>query len=112
MSLIVAPETIEFFPQAAIGEVEQTVTRHQRGRVKFMATTWFARFYHPSCAEALPGMPVRVIGREGLTLLVVPIGDEEFQPQRLVADRLEVNPPSLLWLIQRVSSRFATWLSE
>jgi hypothetical protein len=34
MSLTSIPETIEFFLQAAIGEVEQKITTHQRGRVK------------------------------------------------------------------------------
>lgn len=112
MSLIVVPEIIEWFPQTAIGEVEQTITRHQRGRVKFMATTWFARFYQPDAQiEALPGMPVKVIGREGLTLLVVPLGDEEI-PQMPLVDRSEVNQSVLLGLIQQMGSRLATWLSQ
>ncbi|OLP16394.1 hypothetical protein BST81_21645 [Leptolyngbya sp. 'hensonii'] len=78
MTLIFAPDTIEFFPQTGIGQVEQTITQQQRGRVKFMASYWFARFYQPSGAmSAWPGTTVRVIGREGLTLLVAPI-DEAF----------------------------------
>ena len=113
MSLTFAPETIEFFPQARIGEVEEIITLNQPGRVRFMATTWFARFYQPnSQVEALPGTPVKVIGREGLTLFVVPIDDEGIPPQMPLADRSEVNPPGLLWLIQQMSSRFAIWLSE
>jgi hypothetical protein len=38
MSLTVAPEVLEFFSYVAIAEVEETITLHQRGRVKFMAT--------------------------------------------------------------------------
>jgi len=76
MSLIGIPETIEFFPQPAIASVEQPITPYQRGRVKFMATTWFARFYNPTKPmEALPGTAVKVIGREGLTLLVISLND-------------------------------------
>lgn len=74
MSLTFSPDPIEFFEQAAIGEVEQTITLYQRGRVKCMATTWFAQFYQPYASmKALPGTAVRVIGRQGLTLLVVSI---------------------------------------
>jgi hypothetical protein len=110
MSLTFAPETIELFPQAAIGEVEQTITQHQRGRVKFMATTWFARFYHPNCAEVLPGMPVKVIGREGLTLLVVPM-DGWIHPPVPIADQPEANPSDLPGWMQQIGSWFATCLN-
>lgn len=80
MSFIFLPETVEFFPHWAVGDVEQTVTPQQRGRVRFMATTWFARFYQSDAqATALPGTAVKVIGREGLTLLIVPIGDSTHQ---------------------------------
>jgi hypothetical protein len=81
MSLTVAPEVLEFFSYVAIAEVEETITLHQRGRVKFMATYWFARFYNPhGPIEALPGTCVKVIGREGLTLLVVPSSDRRVYP--------------------------------
>jgi hypothetical protein len=110
MSLTFAPETIELFPQAAIAEVEQTITRHQRGRVEFMATTWFARFYHPNCAEALPGMPVRVIGREGLTLLVVPM-DGWIHPLIPIADQPEANQSDLPGWMQQIGS-WLTCLSQ
>jgi len=96
MSLTVALDTIEFFAQAAIGQVEQPITLHQRGRVKFMATTWFARFYQPTAqTQALPGTRVKVIGREGLTLLVVAVGDDHHQLQRSAA-RPETAQLSLL----------------
>ncbi len=109
MSLTVTPETIEFFAQAAIGEVDQTITQHQRGRVKFLATTWFARFYHPNCAEALPGTPVRVIGREGLTLLVVPVKGW-MHPPILMAAQPEANQSNLSGWLQQIGSWFATGL--
>jgi len=78
MSLTFAPETIEFFAYTELGKVEQTITPHQRGRVRFMATHWFARFYQPNGqTNALPGTTVRVVGRQGLTLLVV-TADEDW----------------------------------
>jgi hypothetical protein len=104
MSLTVAPDTIEFFAQAAIGQVEQLITLHQRGRVKFMATTWFARFYQPTAqTQALAGTRVKVIGREGLTLLVVAVGDDQHQLLRSAA-RPETAQLSLL---QQMSAWFA-----
>lgn len=79
MSLTFEPDTIEFFAQPVIGEVEQTITLYQRGRVKCMASTWFAQFYQLTLqTETLPGTPVKVIGRRGLTLLVVPIDDQVY----------------------------------
>ncbi len=108
MSLTVAPETIEFFPQAAIGRVERPITQHQRGRVRFMATTWFAQFYQPSAQkEVLPGTPVKVIGREGLTLLVVAVGDDLKQPQMLPSDRPATAQLGLLGLLQQMGAWFA-----
>ncbi|MBW4475048.1 MAG: NfeD family protein [Stenomitos rutilans HA7619-LM2] len=107
MSLTVAPETIEFFAQAAIGEVEQPITLHQRGRVKFMATTWFARFYQPHAqTQALPGMRVKVIGREGLTLLVVAVSDGTYQRQ-MPTEYPESSPLGLLGLLQQMGAWFA-----
>jgi hypothetical protein len=89
MSLTVAPETIEWFDYAELGEVEQTITPHQRGRVRFMATSWFARFYQPNGqTEALLGTTVRVIGRQGLTLLVMPVDEDGIQPQMVRGDSL------------------------
>jgi len=74
MSLFKLPETTELFTQVELGEVEQTITLHQRGRVRFMATSWFARFYQLNGqTEALTGTTVNVVGRQGLTLLVMPL---------------------------------------
>jgi len=107
MSLTVAPDTIEFFAQAAIGQVEQPITRQQRGRVKFMATTWFARFYQPNAqTQALPGTRVKVIGREGLTLLVTTVGDDQHQLQ-MPAARSESHQLGLLGLLQQMGAWFA-----
>jgi hypothetical protein len=109
MSLEIAPETIEFFIYPGIGEVEQTITLHQRGRVKFMATYWFAQFYPPNNPRlALPGTPVRVIGREGLTLLVVSIDADLTQLQAMVGHS-EATRSGLLGLIQQMGSWFANY---
>jgi hypothetical protein len=76
MSLTSAPETIELFAQVGVGEVEQTITSSHRGRVRFAGSYWFARFYHSSHPEVLPGTVVRVVGRQGQTLLVVAMGED------------------------------------
>lgn len=102
MSLIFAPDTIELFAQAELGEVEQTITTQKRGRVRFMATYWFARFYQPNGQRSvLPGTPVKVIGIEGITLLVVLMGDEVTQPQMPVADPPEPKQVGLLGMLKK-----------
>jgi hypothetical protein len=93
MSLTLTRETIEFFPQASIGEVEQTITLHKRGRVRFMATSWLAQFQHPNeRRSALPGASVLVVGREGTTLLVRLVDSE---PQIHISSR-----PNHSWLFR------------
>ncbi|MBW4522329.1 MAG: NfeD family protein [Scytolyngbya sp. HA4215-MV1] len=75
MNLIVAPETFELFPQVEPGKVEQTITPQQPGRVRSMATSWPARFYDAAGQTiAVPNTPVQVVGRVGITLLVMPMG--------------------------------------
>ncbi len=106
MSLTVASETLEFFTHAAIAEVEETITLHQRGRVRFEATDWFARFYNPQGpVESLPGTCVKVIGREGLTLLVVPSSDRRVYPPMPSAGQ------SARWeWVQQIGSQLLAWL--
>lgn len=64
MSLTFLPETTEWFTHPKLGEVERAITIYQRGRVRFMATSWFARLYQPNAhIELLPGTTVRIFGR-------------------------------------------------
>lgn len=75
MSFIPIPETEELLPQPLPGKVEQMITPTRPGRVRFQATFWTAEFYYSDCQVAvLPGMSVNVVGRRGITLLVIPIG--------------------------------------
>lgn len=61
------------FPKPKPALVEEVITMHNRGWVKFEGTYWFARFYDPATAVvALPGAIVNVVGRVANTLLVVP----------------------------------------
>ena len=73
-----SPEKIMIFSKPGIGEVEQIITETQPGRVKFQATYWPARLHNPEYEITLvPNTPVTVIGREGITLLVVPVSEME-----------------------------------
>lgn len=102
MSSAFLPETIEFFPHSVMGEVEQTITLHQRGRVKSMGTTWFARLYvSDSSVMILPDSTVKVIGREGLTLLVVPSDGSAYQAL-LLDEPANRNQPDLLKVLQQL----------
>ena len=75
MSTLVAPNRISLFAQPSIGEVVQPIGAKQRGRVKFKASFWPAKFYTELEAgeRALPLEQVMVVGIDGITLLVMPI---------------------------------------
>ncbi|WP_225889470.1 NfeD family protein [Halomicronema hongdechloris] len=51
------------------------MTPADRGRVRFQASYWPARLFNGSRWPALaPGEPVEVVGRDGITLLIKPLG--------------------------------------
>jgi membrane protein implicated in regulation of membrane protease activity len=71
---IVFPETIEVFPQPVLGKVDQSIAPRQPGRVNALGSIWYARFYDKSYESIMnPGDRVAVVGRQGITLLVMPI---------------------------------------
>jgi len=65
---------VELFDKPGTARVERAFGPNQRGRVFFEGTYWPAKFYIP---ETLINAEVRsivtVIGRQGLTLLVMPL---------------------------------------
>lgn len=75
INLPMASEQIELFNQPEIGEVVQAIAPNRRGRIKFRASFWPARFYTPTETHALPPERVAIIGRQGITLLVVAMID-------------------------------------
>lgn len=66
---------IKLFPSRGNGTVEQTITSEKAGRVKYQATYWPARLYRNEPVTLEPNDKVYVVGRQGLTLLVVPVRD-------------------------------------
>ncbi len=70
------PATITLFPKPGTGIIEEIITESQPGRVNFQATYWPARLYNPEQEiTLLPNTLVTVIGRQGITLLVVPVSE-------------------------------------
>ncbi len=65
------PLSYKSFPLAGQGVVTETISVHSRGRVKFQASYWMAKFLDDE-AEAViePGETVQIVGRVGNTLLV------------------------------------------
>jgi hypothetical protein len=58
-------------PRSAL--VEETISTHQRGWVKFEGTYWYAEFCDQEIpVVALPGASVMVLARVANTLLVIP----------------------------------------
>lgn len=80
--------------------VERTISGYYPGRVYFQSTYWPARLDQPQFLDRLlPGTMVKVLGRDGLTLLVAPVQ----HPQQNVyvqlkrrAQRLPVPEPMVL----------------
>lgn len=76
---IVFPETIEVFPQPVLGKVDLSIAPSHLGRVNALGSIWYARFYDSSCQNVMrPGDRVAVIGRQGITLLVMPMNSVLF----------------------------------
>ena len=76
MTLSPVLELSEFVPFSSVkttARVERTITSDCAGRVYFQATYWPARFYDAACQlKAVPGESIKIVGRQGLTLLVTP----------------------------------------
>jgi len=60
------------FPGNVYGLVEKPITATQTGRVRFQGSSWKARFYSFNTPPITGGESVRVVGRQGITLLVEP----------------------------------------
>jgi uncharacterized protein (DUF697 family) len=68
---------IKLFSSIGTGIVEKTITPTQPGRIKYQASYWPARLYSKDeQVTLLPDDPVSVVGRQGITLLVVPVNKE------------------------------------
>lgn len=63
---------VTLFPECVYGIVEKPIASTQTGRVRFQGSTWKARFYSPDSPTVGCGEKVRVIARQGITLLVEP----------------------------------------
>ncbi|MGA9378200.1 MAG: NfeD family protein [Phormidium sp.] len=65
---------VEMFTEPKRGTVTQTITPHQRGRVKAMGSYWPAEFYQANRQEhLLPDAPILIVGIRDITLLVIPV---------------------------------------
>ena len=75
--------TIELFKEQKPARVEHPITSRAKGRVFFEGSYWPAQLYHngsvalAECALEVSSW-VTVIGRQGLTLLVVPTRSEAY----------------------------------
>lgn len=68
------PHRIEIFAAPVEGVVDRPANATRPGRVKTMGTTWNARLYQLEDEIPIaPGERVLVVGRQGLTLLIVPL---------------------------------------
>ena len=70
----ILPQKIEF-PEPVKAIVQEAITATKPGRVKYQASYWPAKLYQPqrgiNTVKLEKNQPVNVIGREGITLLVV-----------------------------------------
>ncbi len=78
MKVALASHEIKLFSELGTGTVEETINPKYPGRVKYKATFWPAQFYNQQeQVTLLPNESVTVVGRQGITLLVVSISKEE-----------------------------------
>jgi len=105
-------QSITLFSKAEAGKVEKTITSSESGRVKFQGSYWPAQFYYPdSHLTANPDEVVTIVGRQGITLLVVPEGSPlpgEFSSNSPIQSDKD-NLRSAEWS-QRLSSRLSVLL--
>jgi len=70
---MLSPNSLEMFPQGIKGVVKEPIALFQFGRVNCRGS-WRARLHEISCQTTLlPGQPILAIGREGLSLIVIPV---------------------------------------
>ena len=63
-----------FFPNSGMAEVMEAIAPNHGGRIAFQCTFWPARYVDSSYEGTIPcGSSVKVVGREGLTQLVMPL---------------------------------------
>jgi len=63
----------QFFPAPIPGVITTTVTPTRKGRISFQGSFYPAQLHNPNWQEDLPpDTPVHVIGRIGITLLIIP----------------------------------------
>lgn len=64
----------EMFPQGIPGIVVKPIAILQPGQIKFQGQYWRAQLHEFSChATLLPDQPVLAVGRENITLIVIPM---------------------------------------
>jgi membrane-bound ClpP family serine protease len=67
------PPTPHWFTELAQGKVEQTITPIKAGRIRFQGSFWKAELADADHRTVKPNESVQVVGRQGITLLVVPL---------------------------------------
>ena len=62
------------FPRERVAEVMVAIAPYRGGRIAYQSTFWPAQCVDSHYADSIPcGSRVKVVGREGLTLLVEPL---------------------------------------
>lgn len=66
--------SLELFPSAVTGLAVQPISLKVSGRVSYRASSWPARLYQvkKDCL-VYSGQAVKIVGREGITLLIQPL---------------------------------------
>jgi membrane protein implicated in regulation of membrane protease activity len=64
--------TTQWFVEVAQGQVDRTITATQTGRIRFRGSFWKAELVSRKGRAIAPGEVVKVVGRQGIRLLVVP----------------------------------------
>lgn len=72
-------EPFELYDPPIWGTITKPITPLHRGRVAAFASIWYCSFYHPDYYVSLePGDSVLIVGRRGITLLIIPTAPEDY----------------------------------
>lgn len=76
--------TLPRVSKSGFAVVDQPIALNRPGRVRFQGTYWKAELADSNCQQVGVGETVRVVGRQGIALLVVPESYDLVQTRKAV----------------------------
>lgn len=78
---------IVLFDQTDFGTVQEALIANQKGWIRYQGVLWSAKIFKNVTQTIAPGEQVKVLGRQGNSLLVMPENEAEMHSQPQLARR-------------------------